>query len=901
MLPETLANSYQQYKQDTSAFTTWLSHAAKARGWKPKKVQRQPEQTAAQTPTTPKTPKLKGRERKLARDAAAKEARSQSAANNASKEPSKPSTPAKWTITTGDLQQQINIVAEWAEINPDQAARMPTRVRTVLERAIAVRKRFAAWFERTADIDDSWDSNETHQYFIGLLERAAETLRPSAASGKGNAKTGPSHLSERSNYEVDVMRNYFSALHLHGGYNDHPDDDEDYEDYDDSTSIPPKELSYPVRTGAGSSKPILRHAIYELAEEVQTELAFKVFCFFEDLHSVQGELRRIWKKYAAGELNIMFATIITTAAITFVGRVEKEILDSYPELADDGDSFKTLSGIIYLRNEVVDESVDSAEVDRYKITPFLEFMYLPTARTLSKLAALKECFKDLSYPMPLPPISYTYVRFPELLETPRMQKFVKEDEILTQLIQDHCLQKTERENGIHIVPLFDDVFTETVRSVWIDGKVSVQATFAARILLDTLDILGPNFSGQKLLADHANYTSDSLRLPKTPKGDPFADELGWPHPKLELVGEIQKQVLFHMRDPILPVRKKSLLDWRLKKCPEFFDPNFSIQESLTEKHADIEPALRQQYLQNAKRLNVNTIFANEDPFFAINANPLYCGTLILNVCAMTEEAGVGLANHHWSIFSAAHLYNAMRQMKLTDVYWPEMEEVIEAQMGPLFANDLPTTPNAMQSRMHYRFGLHRRAKLYNKELKKSAMQSTPVTKTLLDFFASKENFDRTFYELEEHVHKKEEALTTSSTSKQPQPRRRQHQQRTKPLSPPQFLAKLEKYLPRVLRPMGIDYVNLTLTCNDLLRTMRDAIETQLGEQYPRLMVSDSPMDYGYIAMVVGVLRENSEAADDTKPRRDSEFEGGPQLMLARDVFEKEWKENIPRGRKRVLY
>ena len=50
-----------------------------------------------------------------------------------------------------------------------------------------------------------------------------------------------------------------------------------------------------------------------------------------------------------------------------------------------------------------------------------------------------------------------------------------------------------------------------------------------------------------------------------------------------------------------------------------------------------------------------------------NRNPLYCGTILLNLAAMTEEAGVALANHHLSIFGTAHLYNAMRQLDLTQI------------------------------------------------------------------------------------------------------------------------------------------------------------------------------------------------------------------------------------------
>ena len=70
MLPEILAGSYLRYKEDTNAFTTWLSKAALACGYKPAQRQQLKQRPAQQqTPTT--TPRLKGKARKEAKAAAA--------------------------------------------------------------------------------------------------------------------------------------------------------------------------------------------------------------------------------------------------------------------------------------------------------------------------------------------------------------------------------------------------------------------------------------------------------------------------------------------------------------------------------------------------------------------------------------------------------------------------------------------------------------------------------------------------------------------------------------------------------------------------------------------------------------------------------------------------------------
>lgn len=80
----------------------------------------------------------------------------------------------------------------------------------------------------------------------------------------------------------------------------------------------------------------------------------------------------------------------------------------------------------------------------------------------------------------------------------------------------------------------------------------------------------------------------------------------------------------------------------------------------------------------------------------MNSNPLYCGTILLNLAAMTEEAGIALANHHLTILPVAHLYNTLRQLSLTQIRWSEMEKVIEIHTGPIFAGDIPINPKAME-------------------------------------------------------------------------------------------------------------------------------------------------------------------------------------------------------------
>jgi len=132
MAPSIYASSYQRYKEDTSVFTTWLSNTAQGCGYK---VQANEAATSngsaklhAHTHAPPSAPRLKGKHRKLAK---------QAANINGS-----PKTPApseelqkKYKVTVAELLRQAEAVAAWTK----KTIRLPSDVEMVLKRAITAR------------------------------------------------------------------------------------------------------------------------------------------------------------------------------------------------------------------------------------------------------------------------------------------------------------------------------------------------------------------------------------------------------------------------------------------------------------------------------------------------------------------------------------------------------------------------------------------------------------------------------------------------------------------------------------------------------------------------------------------------------------------------------------------
>jgi hypothetical protein len=714
-------------------------------------------------------------------------------------------------------------------------------------------------------------------------------------------------------YGLTLLRsNYFSALTF-----EHIEDDNE----DDITASEANSLTVSGKNRR-AQKAKETCAVYELEEDSQSEFAFKIFCLFEDLHTLQGELRRTWKAQHSGDVDLLSATIVTTAAIDLVSRVEKEIHWAHPGALNPTRSYQDLALTIFYseslrQGEDPDAHIDSDKSLDLEITPFKEFMYLPTGRTLMKIAQMRHIFEKGAYPIPIPPMRFSYIARPDLLESIRMRKFEEEDETICQLIQDLALQEdlkkgsqeVEKRKGDtlqwKILPLFDDAFTGAMRKVWKDGEVTLQSVFAARILLDILDICGPNFKGQKLLTDEGNRAQSIFLFTNDDGVLDTGGGVRWLRKDQGLIQEIYSRITIHMLEPIFPSFREYMLAQN-PLPPDDVRPPQEELERLGDRHLQvtISPSLRErndadheissiqskQYEENYKRLNPKPIRPNKDPNFATNRNPLYCGTIILNLAALTEEAGVALANHHLSIFATAHVYNALRQMGLTQMRWPDMDKIIENHIGPIFAGSIPPTPEAMQSRIFYRLGGVSNSKLYDKK-QPWKIHSSPATHTLMQIFESKEPIEKIIHQLEEQIHNNEQSLVACPKSNSQVSQKRTTTRRQ--LTPLQFISKLGKYIPTVIPDMTIDYITLTKTCNELLTGIRVALQLKLNVRYDSKQTPGDSNDHGLAFMVAAILHDNSNAAKST--RKGETFGGGPQLRVVLEMFEEFWRrrENVP--------
>ena len=675
MLPSFLVGSYRRYKEDTDVFIRWLSKTAAACSQSSSALPPKQIPKPLQTSST----KVAGARRKV---------KVQSSKGSA---PLATTTPLKHAMSVKDLLQQAETVAAAEK----KVTKMPGSIQKAIERAISARQRCASWFRKIGLEKDL--STEGHLYFINALEKAlrmlcpipdGEPIKPAAKSTTESVGL-PESLS-------DHFTNRFELLSV-----------KDTEDILEATG--PQIGVHSANNKANQSK---ARDVYELEVEPSTEYAFAVFCFFEDMHRVQNQLKEIWNLYKIGSCDLVTASMTTNAAIRLVRNAEEEVEGSKMAKLSSWHPYQDICVEIFFYDAVmrgmdVQETLKSR--DELQISPFDDFIYLPTFRILRKFQDVYSQVAQIEYPQPILPVRMSYAQRPELLALPNIQKWEQEDQILTQYLLDLGLEgpmlKALREKGHEpwISKLVDDEITSGLKTARA-GKISAWTVLAARVFLDIQEVIGDRskYAYDQLLstASTAIKTLDFKVIQEMvhPSGE------GWMPKDKDLLAKLYHTIT-HWISP--SAVSKAKLGWLAKHPREekwlVWDeagPEMQerILEALRAQGLPVIPDSSPEVCQKYRDLKLHGIKPAADGAFLYTHNPVYCGTMVFNLDIDLEQAGFGLANHHVSIFLAAHIYNALQQTKLIRRQWPEMEKMIHLHMRTIFAGKLPTTCKDFSSR-----------------------------------------------------------------------------------------------------------------------------------------------------------------------------------------------------------
>ncbi|KAF2665949.1 hypothetical protein BT63DRAFT_44738 [Microthyrium microscopicum] len=286
-------NAYRRYKQDTDIVATWLATTAEQLGYST--------ETLKGTKKVQKSQRLKGKARKLAKEAATQSA----ATTTASPEAAIPN----YTIAVSDFA----LLAEY--ISEKQGFLVPGHISGALNRAIKLRKGHNIFYaSQTNDgVIDAEEDDKRHQHFVEILEQARDLLNlgPSNESIASASQTNR-HTSSQIEDDELVFNNMFQGLNV-----EEPSDEF---------------LNAPAKPMAATPS-----AIYHVDSSADTlDLYLAIAALLHDLASIRNAIQQIWSQYAQGQISLISASVTTNTAIQLAGQLEEQFIKDYPAEKDTG-------------------------------------------------------------------------------------------------------------------------------------------------------------------------------------------------------------------------------------------------------------------------------------------------------------------------------------------------------------------------------------------------------------------------------------------------------------------------------------------------------------------------------------------------------------------------------------
>ncbi|MCJ1470221.1 hypothetical protein MMC07_008866 [Pseudocyphellaria aurata] len=315
MLSDFLKSSLKIYKDDTDSVANWLAVTAKQCGYSSDLLDRTDQSSSLSSNATPSqsSTRLKGKARKKAKEAAAAQG-NQSGASQ-SQTAGKPPAKASYIIKVKDFIPLAEFIA--GSSNP--VVKVPAYLVGVLNRAIELRGQHNAQSREGNDPDDASKravADETHSYFMAILERTREILKPRMPPGMiGDVLCAPSlELGGLGEKATAQTRNMFDKLDIQ-------EPSQEFLDTPDVTPAP---------TPISSNEH--RYTAETLHSPEEQYLAAQ--CLFQDVRQTRGFLRRLWTMYRESRFELTAASITTNTAIGFIRELEQDYLQQFPEQSD---------------------------------------------------------------------------------------------------------------------------------------------------------------------------------------------------------------------------------------------------------------------------------------------------------------------------------------------------------------------------------------------------------------------------------------------------------------------------------------------------------------------------------------------------------------------------------------
>ncbi|KAL9598134.1 MAG: hypothetical protein Q9219_004690 [cf. Caloplaca sp. 3 TL-2023] len=535
MLPDFLQSSFLRYKQDTDAVATWLAVKAKQHGYPVD----QPPVIDGDTPTSA-SKRLKGKARKTAR-----EGKSQPGASTATN-PSQ--TVQRYTIKIRDFVALAEFIAGYK--NP--VIKVPLGLVRSLNRAIELRAQHNDWSRQSGSGDDPEariDANATHSYFLGVLQRVHEVLKPRMPveqPGDSTSSIKDSHTFDTSDglesRAAEGLTNMFGMLEL----------EEPSQAFLNAPGLPkqPENKTTP--------------AYQAETDQSQEEKYLASHCLFQDIRHIRSFVRQLWVNFKELHLSLISVSVATNTAIALVRDMEEEFMQRFPGTS----GYQDVLGLFYpvqclLQGEKPDAKERPDDLFNFKVYDLAEDCLLTTFTTMSSL-------QDVIRPDNVPVYKPGHFGFRDRSKdwddmTPR-GKFKEDQLTLFEAFPDLVLLGMITSRS----PLAEDELLRGVRDMLPGRPIPVWLVFAGRCFLDAQHILGraaglglatlTRFGESVKMSVKETLTfHKSLRIENWPKCNDFQFT--------ELLGIIDSWII---RDVVNEKREKVKMSVRLPSPDPFF-------------------------------------------------------------------------------------------------------------------------------------------------------------------------------------------------------------------------------------------------------------------------------------------------------------------------------------------
>ncbi len=423
MLPEPLSNTYKKYKYDTAVVASWLVQTAKRLGY---------DKPLAPTavPITSTSGRLKGKARKEA-------AKSGKSADSGQQR--------RFPLAIKDFVPLAEFIAA---VNKPKPVLVPAPFATTIHRVIRVRKSFSTQLEACGTATDA-RSDERHSYFVGILEKVRDILKPRMAA---------LDLSGMEDTLPRTDSNLFNILEV-------------YETSEAFLNAPEVEVPMPD---------------YEPEPEDTFEDAFFAFsALIQDAISLRRRVRSLWSAYKESSLHLAPVAVASNIAIDLVRRMEEDVA---PLLVKCGSFTKWMwayyGACCHIEGKDAyhkERSGDEINFDTYEIADACMFIAWQCL----------DGFKSFASPGHIQCYNGHFGRYNPSLnqdEATNRLKYQQDKTALLEVLPDLVIVgSTLKANPV------EDEFTRAVHTMIRATDVPFWAAFAAQIYLETLRTLhGPD-------------------------------------------------------------------------------------------------------------------------------------------------------------------------------------------------------------------------------------------------------------------------------------------------------------------------------------------------------------------------------------------------------------------------